>query len=132
MMTIGSRTRSILSFRRVQNGLFWTRLANVTSFTTVLLLSAVDVVAQAPAEGYYYTEVTPKGHLFKMLTGGLGSFVIIFMGFGGFATLFLTRSGRGGRNVPLAGVAMLLIAAFLFAMRVMVRAGIFGHEYIEW
>lgn len=105
-------------------------LSRAAGLLFYLLLGAT--LSWAQVEGYYYTEVTPKGHLFKMITGGLGSFVIIFMGFGGFATLFMMRQGRAGQSVPLAGIAMLLIAGTLFALRVMIRAGMFGHEYLEW
>jgi hypothetical protein len=105
----------------------------VTLLFCCALVSSIDPAScLAQVEGYYYTEVTAKGHIYKMVTGGLGSFVMIFMGLGGFATLFLTRRGSRGQNVSLPGVAMLLISASLFGLRVLIQAGVLGHEYIEW
>ena len=88
--------------------------------------------ALAQVQGYYYTEVSTKGNFYKLITGGLGSFIMVFSGAGGVAAFFLTRRGARGQNVSLAGICMLLLAAALFAMRVMIRAGMLGHEYIEW
>ncbi len=91
---------------------------------------ASEVLAQVP--GYAYQEVSSKGNFYRLITGGLGSFVMFFMGLGGVAALFLTRRGARGEGVSLAGVAMLLIAIGIFGLRVLIQAGALGHEYIEW
>lgn len=95
-----------------------------------LFLFVTDVFAQVP--GYAYQEVSTKGNFFRLITGGLGSFVMFFMGLGGVASLFLTRRGSRGEGVSLYGVAMLLIAIGIFGLRVLIQAGALGHEYIEW
>ncbi len=97
-------------------------------FTICIVLT--EAVAQVP--GYAYTEVSTKGNLFRLVTGGLGSFVMFFMGLGGAAAFFLTRKGHRGEGVSLPGVAMLLIAIGIFGLRIMIQAGMLGHEYIEY
>ena len=73
-----------------------------------------------------------RGILFELVTGGFGTLVMIVMGFGGFASVYFTRQGQSSKQTPILGVMMLLVAISVFAMRVMIRAGLFGHEYIEW
>ena len=96
--------------------------------STLLIYS----VAYAQVEGYRYTTVTSQGHLYKLATGGFGSFIMIFSGLGGVATVMLTRRGKTRQGVPLAGVGMLVLAASLFAFRIAIKGGILGHEYLEW
>ena len=80
----------------------------------------------------YGEQATTESFVFKLITSGLGAFVIIFFGLGGLASIYLTRSGESGRKTPVLGVVMLLLAGVTFAYRVAIRAGIMGHEYIQW
>ena len=109
-------------------------LRKITFAFWSVVSSAVAAVDSAAAQvvGYQYDQVSSQGHLFKLFTGGFGSLVMIFMALGGFATLVITRQGPKGKQVPIPGILMLLIAGGLFAFKVCVRAGVFGHEYIEW
>lgn len=98
--------------------------------TLMVLLYHPFAFAYAPA--YDDGHLSGKDHFYKLVTGGFGTLVIVVMGLGGLATLVMTRQGQKGRNVPVMGVVMLLIAAFFFGLRVAVRAGMLGHEYLEW
>ena len=104
-------------------------MRNKTGHYLKLLYSTLLIVlwnssAFALAPGYRDDQYTPKDHVYYLITGGFGSFVIVFMGLGGLASLMMTRQGQKGRNVPILGVAMLSIAAILFAMKVAIRSGI--------
>lgn len=105
------------------------RYSRVLATACSLLLYTSDAFAQY----YQYAdEPTQQSHFFKLLTGPFGSLVMIFMGLGGGISILLTRGGGRKQGVPLLGVGMLVLAIGLFAVRVGISAGVFGHEYIEW
>jgi hypothetical protein len=54
------------------------------------------------------------------------------MGLGGMASLYITREKGSQKQTPIMGVVMVLIAIGLFSYRILIRAGMFGHEYLEW
>jgi hypothetical protein len=99
-----------------------------------LLLTAGDVLAQGKEVKGYYDEyaTSSTSHIYRILTGGLGSFIIVFMGLGGMASLFITRGKGSQKETPIMGVIMVLIAVGLFSYRILIRAGMLGHEYLEW
>ncbi len=82
--------------------------------------------------GYGYHQVTQRGQFYKLITGGFGSLVMVFMGLGGIATIFVTRQGKSGKQTPILGIVMLFIAIVMFAVRIGIRGGLAGHEYMEW
>ena len=84
------------------------------------------------AAAYADGEFTVKDHIFQMINGGFGSFVMVMMGLGGLATLFITREGKAGTRVPIWGVLMVIVAIIMFALRVGIKSGLFGHEYLQW
>lgn len=77
-------------------------------------------------------DVEPSSFFYQMVTGKFGAFLIVFMGFGGVATIFMTRQGKSSTQVPLLGIVMLLVGAIVFGYRVMINAGMFGAEHIRW
>lgn len=99
---------------------------------TLLFVSLVTLSSSAFAQSPYGEEPSSETFIFKLITGGFGAFVIIFFGLGGLGSLYLTRSGESSKRTPLLGVIMLLIAGITFGYRVMIRAGIMGHEHIQW
>lgn len=96
----------------------------------MLLMYHPLAVAYAPA--YDDGHLSGKDHFYKLVTGGFGTLVIVVMGLGGLAALIMIRQGHKGKNTPVLGVVMLLTAAFFFGLRVAIRAGMLGHEYLEW
>ena len=94
--------------------------------------AVVNHASTAWAFDSYGDQPTTESFVFKLITSGLGAFVIIFFGLGGLASIYLTRSGESGRKTPILGVVMLLMAGVTFAYRVAIRAGMMGHEYIQW
>lgn len=100
------------------------------SLFAYILLVADSVWAQPFLEGTLIAE--DRNFFFHLITGGYGAFIITFFGLGGLGSLFLTRSGNSSKSTPMLGVVMLLLAGMTFAYRVMIRAGVMGHEYIQW
>jgi hypothetical protein len=103
----------------------------------LLSFSALSLVSEVHAQANYYYNDEPAGpttthHMYKLLTGGFGSFIIVFMGLGGMATLFITRRQGSQRQTPILGVLMVLVAIGMFAYRMAINSGVMGHEYIEW
>ena len=100
-----------------------------TGYVLVLLFMCNTALAQS-----YYDDPMPtnESFIFKLITGGFGAFIVIFFGLGGLGSLFLTRSGNSSKRTPMLGVIMLLFAGVTFAYRVAIRAGMMGHEYIQW
>ena len=105
---------------------YWLTLASLCS--TVCWRSLCW--AQAPA--YTDGELTATDNLYFMITSGFGALVIVVCGMGGFASLIMMRQGKGGKNVSIWGVGMLLVAAFLFVYRVLIKSGFLGQEYLEF
>lgn len=87
--------------------------------------------ALAQTYGVQETSSTER-FLVRLVTGGFGTFVIIFMGLGGIASIFMTREGDSSKGTPILGIVMLCIALLTFAYRVMIGAGMMGHEHIDW
>lgn len=107
----------------------WLNRESISAITCGIFLLCCDV---AQAQSYYDEPASSESFLFKLITSGLGTFVIIFFGLGGLASLYITRSGDSAKRTPILGVVMLLMAGITFAYRVMIRAGMMGHEYIQW
>ena len=99
----------------------------------VYLFALLFFCNSALAQSYYDDSMpTNESFIFKLITGGFGAFIVIFFGLGGLGSLFLTRSGNSSKRTPMLGVIMLLFAGVTFAYRVAIRAGMMGHEYIQW
>lgn len=107
---------------------------NTVAIGCSLALAASLAQAQVYGSSAYGDEGTgsPKDHLFMLINGGFGSFVMILCGLGGLASLLITRQGQAGKNAPIMGIVMLIVAAAIFALRVMIKSGMMGHEYLEW
>ena len=101
---------------------------------SVLSVLIWDSVAVAQELQFYEDEEGPtlKTHFYKLLTGGFGTLLIVICGLGGMATLLIMRLGKAGKNAPALGLIMLLIAAFIFAYRVLIKSGFLGHEFAQW
>ena len=95
-----------------------------------LLVFTENLFAQADA--YTDGDMTLKDQYYYMIRGPFGSFAIILMGLGGLATVFITREGKSAKQTPIMGIVMLLIAAYVFVMRILIISGAMGHEYMEW
>ena len=87
------------------------RVTKHLSVTAKVVLFQIYFAIDAFAQGYGQYQEEPGGEkfLYKMITGGFGTFVIIFMGMGGVASIFMTRDGESSKKVPVLGVVMLLI-----------------------
>lgn len=73
-----------------------------------------------------------KNSFYELLRSGMGSFFIIFCAFGGVVTLFMTRGDNSQKSTPIFGIVMLLAAIGLFSFRVILSAGIAGHEHLDF
>lgn len=102
----------------------------IATLPVVHPLLAQAMIPQAYSEDRI--DLTARDHLFSLVTGGLGKFMIILTGLGGLASLLITRQGRKGKNAPVLGIAMLLIAAAIFTLQVLIKSGMMGHQYLEW
>lgn len=107
---------------------------HATLFLAVTLV--IFVLAWAPQafafRGDEDAASTPKDYLFRLVRSSFGTLVMMFCGIGGFVVLYMQRVGRKGQQVPLAGIAMLLIALGLFLMRTMVTSGLLGKDYLDY
>jgi uncharacterized membrane protein len=73
-----------------------------------------------------------RNSFYELLRSGMGSFFIIFCAFGGVVTIFMTRGANSQKSTPIFGVLMLLTAIGLFSFRVILSAGLVGHEYLDF
>jgi len=73
-----------------------------------------------------------KAYFFKLLRSPFGTLVMVFCGLGGFATLYMTREGPAGKQVPIAGIFLLIAAIGLFITRTMITSGLLGQEYLDY
>jgi hypothetical protein len=124
-----AKQRFLFSYIERSIGLFnW-----LCVYLIVTCLTSLPAWAQEEyVSGYGYQGVTPRGQFYKLLTGGFGSLVMVFMGLGGIATIFVTRQGKSGKQTPILGIVMLFLAILMFAVRIGIRGGLAGHEYMEW
>ncbi len=123
----GARWRSLLN-RESTRLIFWAMFYGVLSW----------LIFRAP-EAYAYTyggiedeNPTFKTYFFKLLRSPFGTLVMVFCALGGFATLYMTREGPAGKQVPVAGIVLLLTAIGLFIMRVMITSGLMGQQYLDY
>ena len=96
-----------------------------------LLIDVSSAFARHTDE-YGFQEEPERNFFYEMIQGKFGAFLIVFMGFGGVATLFMTRQGKSSTKVPVLGILMLVVAAFVFFYRVTINAGLHGAEHIKW
>lgn len=102
----------------------------------LLMLAFALLLAALAPEAYAWRaeSETPTGrdYLFQLVRSRFGTLVMVFCGFGGFVTLYMQRVGNKGKQVPMLGIAMLLIAIALFLMRTMVTSGLMGAQYLDY
>ena len=89
------------------------------------------------SEAYAYNnqlDQSPTLHdnLVLLLKSSLGTLLIIFLGLGGLAFVYLQRQGQSSKESPIAGILMLLGAIALFIMRVSLNSGFMGAKYLDY
>ena len=101
------------------------------SIRVCLAVGLLSVVA-SPSVGFALDGYTIQDNFYRLMTGGFGTLVMIFAGAGGIATVYMQRSGRAGDRVPIYGIVLMLVAITIFALRVMVTAGVVGFRGDEY
>lgn len=110
---------------------------NKFSFKVLELFFFLGLPSKVFAYNDYYSEVEPettsaKAYFYRLINSGFGTIVILVLGLGGFAALMITRQGKAGKDASMFGIIMLLTAVFIFILRVFIRSGVMGQEYLEW
>lgn len=78
------------------------------------------------------TKNRPRGIFFELARSSFGTLVMVFCGFGGFATIYMQRTGRSGQQIPMLGIVMLLVVIAIFVFRMMITSGMLGQQYLDF